>query len=246
MRKTPWGWHSRCCENPSRDSRTTSQWDSPIWIQSIGVLRYINNFGTKFNNVNICEVWIRTPHQPHFSVVAGEWNWHLYVYVTCCESYDHKFAFDYLVKFVSCSHRPMNEFRKLYFPNNGIMFRLRRESNRSINWCCPWFLNCEFVYLGKLLWCERLVSFDKNGLLSHKILSPDMTKYFGRIRCITWYEKQFWMFWYYFYQGFYALEAVCNYISINSGDVVWAWQLCLSNMYYGREDKQLSSTTRWF
>ena len=52
MRKTPQGWIQigECRTRgvariplglkPSRDSRATSQWDSPIWIQPLGVFRY--------------------------------------------------------------------------------------------------------------------------------------------------------------------------------------------------------------
>ena len=37
-----WIPHSMCCENPAlRDSRATSQRDSPIWIQPLGVFHYI-------------------------------------------------------------------------------------------------------------------------------------------------------------------------------------------------------------
>ena len=55
MRKTPRGWiqigESRTRGvariplglKPSRDSRATSQRDSPIWIQPLGVFRYIRN-----------------------------------------------------------------------------------------------------------------------------------------------------------------------------------------------------------
>ena len=35
-----WILHSRCWLKPSRDSHATSQRDSPIWIQPVGVFRY--------------------------------------------------------------------------------------------------------------------------------------------------------------------------------------------------------------
>ena len=65
MRKNPRGWiqigesHTRGVARiqlglkPSRDSRATSQRDSPIWIQPLGVFHYISMFSPKFHCLSV-------------------------------------------------------------------------------------------------------------------------------------------------------------------------------------------------